>query len=164
MSIIVRYLDEIILYTKGADSEISNRLSKKAIDNAIFQLKKELGNSTKITAKIGILCYKRGENDIAKEALLSAADRMPSLNRVWLYLYFLEHDKKKKKNYLNRAILLNPSDNLPNYIKYHEPNAKVAMTDYSDKKNRLYNYAKNRHDYLPRDLYSYVISPTMLYK
>ena len=138
--------------------------AKKAIDNAIFQLKKELGNSTKITAKIGILCYKRGENDIAKEALLSAADRMPSLNRVWLYLYFLEHDIKKKKNYLNRAILLNPSDNLPNYIKYHEPNAKVAMTDYSDKKNRLYNYAKNRHDYLPRDLYSYVISPTMLYK
>ena len=89
---------------------------------------------------------------------------MPSLNRVWLYLYFLEHDIKKKNNYLNRAILLNPSDNLPYYIKYHETNAKVGMTDYSDKKNRLYNYAKNRHDYLPRDLYSYVISPTMLHK
>lgn len=138
--------------------------AKKAIDDAIFQLKKELGNSTKITAKIGILYYKRGENDIAKETLLSVVDRMPSLNRVWLYLYFLEHDIKKKKNYLNRAILLNPSDNLPYYIKYHETNAKVGMTDYSDKKNRLYYCAKNRHDYLPRNLYSYVISPTMLYK
>ncbi len=145
-------------------SERHPEKAKNAIDDAITRLNDELGNTTKREAKIGILYYKRGENDIAKEALLSAVDRMPSLNRAWLYLYFLEHDIKKKNNYLNRAILLNPSDNLPYYIKYHEPNTKVGMTDYSDKKNRLYYYAKNRHDYLPCDLYSYVISPTMLYK
>ena len=38
MSIIIRYLDEIILYTKGADSEISNRLSKEYLDNNNYDI------------------------------------------------------------------------------------------------------------------------------
>ena len=38
MSIIVKYQDEIILYIKGADSEISKRLSKKALENENYKL------------------------------------------------------------------------------------------------------------------------------
>lgn len=147
--------------------DFSNRYPEKAanaIDNAIFQLKEELGNTTKKVAKIGILYYKKGEKHIAKEFLLSAADRIPSLNRVWLYLYYLEDDKKMKNIYLNRAILLNPSDNLPYYVKYHERKDRKGVTDYSDKKNRLYDYAINIHNYLPCDLYGYIMFPTMLYE
>ena len=38
MSIIVRYKNEIILYIKGADSEISKRLSKTTLENENFDV------------------------------------------------------------------------------------------------------------------------------
>ena len=38
MSIIVKYQEEIILYIKGADSEISKRLSKKALENENYKI------------------------------------------------------------------------------------------------------------------------------
>ena len=38
MSIIVKYQNEIILYTKGADSEISKRLSKKSLKNGNYNI------------------------------------------------------------------------------------------------------------------------------
>ena len=38
MSIIVKYNDEIKLYTKGADCEISKRLSKKSLENENYEI------------------------------------------------------------------------------------------------------------------------------
>lgn len=135
--------------------------AKKIVDNVINEIEPIAKTNPKIMAKLGILYYKSGKKTRAKYLLETAVERMPNLNRVWLYLYFLESDTDKKKIYLNRAIYLNPADNLPCYIKYHEKTYLKEKTYYESIKGRLYPYIRIEHDYMPSDIYGYVMTPCL---
>jgi magnesium-transporting ATPase (P-type) len=64
MSIIVKYQDEIILYIKGADSEISKRLSKKALENENYKLISEgLIKFSKQGLRTLMIAYRKIKNE-----------------------------------------------------------------------------------------------------
>ena len=64
MSIIVKYNDEIKLYTKGADCEISKRLSKKSLENENFGIiSKGLIDFSKKGLRTLMVAYRKINND-----------------------------------------------------------------------------------------------------
>jgi len=146
-------------------SDLSSRypkIARKCVNDAICKLSPIAKDNPKRMARLGILYYKNGKNEKAWYTLKSAANRLPNLNRVWLYLYFLEIDKYKKQTFLNRAIILDPTDKLSCYIKYCDKISNIRSTDYENKTSRLYPYVKIEHNYLPSGLYDYIMFPSML--
>ena len=64
MSIIVKYNDEIKLYTKGADCEISKRLSKKSLENENFEIiSKGLIDFSKKGLRTLMVAFRKINND-----------------------------------------------------------------------------------------------------
>lgn len=146
-------------------SDFSSRhpkIARKCVNDAICKLSPIAQDNPKRMARLGILYYKNGKNDKAWHTLESAANRLPNLNRVWLYLYFLEEDKNKRQTFMNRAIILDPTDKLSCYIKYGDKMSNIGSTDYENKTSRLYPYVKIEHNYLPSGLYGYIMFPSLL--
>ena len=64
MSIIIKYNDEIKLYTKGADCEISKRLSKKSLENENFEIiSKGLIDFSKKGLRTLMVAFRKINND-----------------------------------------------------------------------------------------------------
>lgn len=137
--------------------------SREIVLSVIKKLEIYPNMNSKIMSKLGILYYYIGNVAQAKMLLGETIRKMPNLNRVWLYMYFIESDNSIRKEYIKRAVFLNPSDNVPSYIKYHNDRFLHEVTDYETKRSRLYPYYISMHDYLPKNLYEYVMTPTLLY-
>ena len=84
MSIIVKYQNEIILYTKGADSEISKRLSQKSLKNGNYNI---ISNGLIDFSKRGLrtlmVAYRKINNE----------DYISWINKLYEYQFNIE-DKK----------------------------------------------------------------------
>ena len=90
MSIIIRYQDEIILYAKGADSEISKRLSKKNFDNDNFDC---ISNGLIEFSKKGLRTLMVACRKLTEEEYISWENK----------LYENEANLKDKENYLDKV-------------------------------------------------------------
>lgn len=137
------------------------KTARKCVNDAINEISPIAQDNPKRMARLGILYYKEGNSIKAKLHFKSALNRMPNLNRVWLYMYCLESDQKKKQAYLNRAVILNQSDNVPCYIKTRDNKYLKETSYYVSIKDRLYPSCNIEHNYLPSGIYSYVITPCL---
>ena len=90
MSIIIRYPDEIILYTKGADSEISKRLSKKNLDNDNFDI---ISNGLIEFSKEGLRTLMVAYRKLTQEEYIEWENK----------LYESEANLKSKENFLDKV-------------------------------------------------------------
>lgn len=82
-------------------SDFSSRhpkIARKCVNDAICKLSPIAQDNPKRMARLGILYYKNGKNDKAWHTLESAANRLPNLNRVWLYLYFWKKIKIRDRH------------------------------------------------------------------
>lgn len=137
------------------------KTAKKCVNDAINEISPIAHDNPKRMARLGILYYKNGNSTKARLHLKSALTRMPNLNRVWLYMYCLESDQEKKQAYLNRAVILNQSDNIPYYIKTRDNKYLKETTYYVGIKDRLYPLCNIEHNYLPNRIYSYIMTPCL---
>ena len=145
-------------------SDFSSRHSKtarKCVNEVINEISPIAHDNPKRMAKLGILLYSNGEKVKALSTLKLAVNRMPNLNRAWLYMYCLEVDKNKRETYLNRAVFLNPSDNVSCYIKTHDKKYIKEATSYETIRKRLYSEINYDHNYLPIGIYDYVMTPRL---
>jgi len=90
MSIIIRYQDEIILYAKGADSEISKRLSKKNMDNDNYEI---ISNGLIEFSKKGLRTLMIAYRKLTQEEYIEWEKK----------LYENEANLKKKENSLDKV-------------------------------------------------------------
>ena len=137
------------------------KTAKKCVNDAINEISPIAHDNPKRMARLGILYYKIGNSTKARLHFKSALTRMPNLNRVWLYMYCLESDQEKKQAYLNRAVILNQSDNIPYYIKTRDNKYLKETTYYVGIKDRLYPLCNIEHNYLPNRIYSYIMTPCL---
>lgn len=137
------------------------KTAKKCVNDAINEISPIAHDNPKRMARLGILYYKNGNSTKARLHFKSALTRMPNLNRVWLYMYCLESDQEKKQAYLNRAVILNQSDNIPYYIKTRDNKYLKETTYYVGIKDRLYPLCNIEHNYLPNRIYSYIMTPCL---
>lgn len=145
----------------GDFSSRQPKTARKCVNEVINEISPIAHDNPKRMAKLGILYYKNGNSTKARLHFKSALTRMPNLNRVWLYMYCLESDQEKKQAYLNRAVILNQSDNIPYYIKTRDNKYLKETTYYVGIKDRLYPLCNIEHNYLPNRIYSYIMTPCL---